>query len=142
MKETRKHTGKIIKQFKNALFEVYLTETNILGVEATQEMKYDKDDVKTILDNIIYLAKDKKYLVLVNAGPRLSITYDALKLLVRSDETHYAYAKAYVIHTLPQKLIAGFYLRFFRPKVPVRFFKDHREAEAWLLRNFRHLYKK
>lgn len=139
MKTNGKTAARVIKHFKNPIFEIYIKETNILGVEAKQEMLYDKEEVGHIISNIQYLAGDKKYLVLVNSGPLASISYEGLKALAHHSSFSYAYAKAYVIHTIAQRLMANFYVRYFKPSVPIKFFRNENDAEVWLLRNFRHL---
>jgi hypothetical protein len=139
MINTIKSNATITKQFKNSLFEIYLKKTNILSVAADQEMEYDTEEVSQIISNIKFISGGKKYLLLVKAGPLSTITFNALKLLAKPDAMSYAYAKAYVLKTLPQRLMANFFLRYFKPEIPVRFFKDQRDAELWLLKNFRHL---
>lgn len=134
-----KRTPKIVKQFKNQLFEVALKETNVLSVDLTKT-EYDKEEVEHITENIRYIARDHKYLLLINSDPESSITYEGLKVLARPGSLSYAIAKAYVITSLPQKLMANFYLHFFKPSIPVKFFKNKREAELWLLKTFRHVF--
>lgn len=142
MEETitlKKNKSRVIKEFKNPIFQIYLKETNILGVEATHDMEYDTEEVEQIVSNIKYLSGNKKYLLLVKTGSLATITFNALKVLARPDALSYAHAKAYVISTLPQRFMANFFLRYFKPTIPVKFFKDAVDAEVWLLKNFRHL---
>lgn len=130
---------KILKEFKNALFTIYLKDTGVLGIDVDSEMVYDKDEVTQIINNTKYIAGDKKYLILVKAGPLTATTFDALRLLADPDAFSYAYAKAYVITTISQRLMGNFFLHYFKPKIPIKFFKDPVLAEAWLLRKYRHL---
>ena len=41
-------------------------------------------------------------------------------------------ADAFIIHSLPQKIIANFYMRFYKPKLPTRFFNSEQKALEWL----------
>jgi hypothetical protein len=41
-------------------------------------------------------------------------------------------ADAFVIYSLPQKLVGNFYLKVNKPPVPTRFFKTPEEAIRWL----------
>jgi hypothetical protein len=134
-----KHQVRILKEFRNSLFGIYLKETNIVGVEVNQEMEYGIDEVSQVISNIKFLAGDKKYLILVKAGPQSTISFEAMRLLATPDAMGYAHAKAYVINTLSQRIMGNFFLRYFKPKVPIKFFKDTKNAEVWLLKNFRHL---
>ena len=141
MVQSMKRTAKPLKHLKNALFEISLKETNVLSVDITGEMEYDTEDVAQLISNIKFIAQSKKYLVLVDAGPLSTFTYNGIKLLAQPDSSSYAYAKAYIIHTIAQRLMLNVYQRFFKPSIPIKFFKDKREAELWLLKKFRHLYK-
>ena len=134
-----KKGAKVIRQFKNPLFEVSLKDTNILTVELSPS-QFDKEEVQQVLENVKYLAQNRKYLVLVNSGPVASITYEGLKVLAKHESFSYAFAKAYVIQTISQRIMANLYLRYFKPKIPIRFFKSKKDAELWLLKSFRHLY--
>ena len=130
---------KVLREFKNAVFTVYLKDTGVLGIEAESEMTYDAEDVKQIIDNTNYIAGDKKYLVLIKTGPLTSTTFEALKLLAEPDAIRYAHAKAYVVTTISQRLMANFFIHYFKPKIPIKFFKDAMLAEIWLLKTHRHL---
>ena len=140
METTRKKITGIVKEFRNPIFEVYIKTSRILGVKAEQDMEYDKEQVEQIISNVQFLAQGQKYLVLISAGPLTTITFQGLRALASHQSFAYAHAKAYVIHTLSQRIMANFYLRYFKPKVPVKFFKNEREAELWLLKSFRHIF--
>ena len=131
-----KKSVKMVKQYKNSLFSISIKETGVLRFEAIKEMDYDKTEVQYILDNINYISAGKKYLVLVIANEGRNITYEGLKLLGQSQAFSYSIAKAYVIKTLYQRLMANFYVRIFKPKIPVKFFIKELDAEVWLLRKF------
>ncbi|PBQ33703.1 hypothetical protein CNR22_18595 [Sphingobacteriaceae bacterium] len=130
---------KKLKEFKNAVFTVYLKDTGVLGIEAESDMTYDVDDVRQIIDNTKYIAGNQKYLILVKTGPMAVTTFAALKLLAEPDAAGYAHAKAYVISTISQRLMANFFMYYFKPAIPIKFFKDPRLAEVWLLKTYRHL---
>ena len=135
----KKHS-KIVKEFQHRDFNISLNENNILTVEATSEMEYEGQHVDLIIDTLREFTSDTKYLVLIVAGDHSAIGYEGLKSLAKAEAFKYAYAKAYVISTLSQRLMANFYMNFFRPEVPVKTFGKKQDAEAWLLKKFRHLY--
>ena len=41
-------------------------------------------------------------------------------------------ADAFVIHSLPQKILGNFYLKFIKPSIPSKFFSSEEKAIAWL----------
>ncbi len=44
----------------------------------------------------------------------------------------YTIAKAYVIRTMHQRVMANIFLLLFKPNKPVRFFRDAEKAKQWL----------
>jgi hypothetical protein len=141
MSDSPNKNSRIINHFKASFFEVFINEDRLLTVEALNEMEYGAKEVEEIVNNINILSGNLKYLVLIVAGEHSSITYDALKTLAKPEAMKYAFAKAYVIHSVPQRLMSHFYMHFFKPKIPIKFFKKRAEAEAWLMTNYGDLIK-
>ena len=104
---------KILKEFRNALFTIYLKDTGILGIDVRSEMTYDTDEVTQIINNTKHIAGENKYLILVTTGPFTATTFDALKRLAAPEALKYAHAKAYVITTITQRLMANFFIHYF-----------------------------
>jgi hypothetical protein len=128
----------VVKESRHPHFSIYLNGNSVLVVEAT-DMEYESHDVNLVVDTVNKFCGSLKHLVLIEAGDHSTIGFEGLKALARPEAFSYAHAKAYVIKTLPQRLMANFYLKFFPPEVPVKFFGKRSEAEAWLLKKFRHL---
>ena len=56
---------------------------------------------------------------------------EALEFLAKEANKH-GKADAFVIHSLPQKLLGNFYLKIQKPSIPTRFFSSETKAIAWL----------
>ena len=122
----------IIREFKNHLSHIKLRSDNVLQINTLKDIEYGLDEAKEIIKNILEITKNKKYYVLVVSGEYSNVTIESMKLLSSPIAMSYAIAKAYVINSLPQKLMANFYLKFLKPEKPVRFFKNKNDAEIWL----------
>jgi len=57
---------------------------------------------------------------------------EAVKLSCSEKGSIYKLVDAFVISSLPQKLIANFYIRVIKPVTPTRFFTKLEDAEKWL----------
>jgi hypothetical protein len=139
MAEPVKKRNIIVKESRHPYFSVYLNGNRVLVIEAAADMEYERHHVDLIIDTVREFAGSLKHLVLIEAGEHAAIGYEGLKSLAKPEAFSYAHAKAYVIKTLSQRLMANFYMKFFRPDIPVKFFRKRQEAEAWLLKKFRHL---
>ena len=97
-----------------------------------KDIEYGQDEAEEIIKNILQITQHKKYAILVVSGAYSNVTIESMKILSSPIAMSYAIAKAYVINSLSQKLMANFYLKFLKPDKPVRFFKNINDAEIWL----------
>lgn len=64
----------------------------------------------------------------VNASTNLEL----LNVVAKNEHNPYSKADAFVIHSLPQKILANFYTKMNNPERPTKFFKNKEEALNWL----------
>jgi hypothetical protein len=93
---------------------------------------FDVKTVEGLLTKLDTYTGDKKYLTLIHCAPSARTTLKALRTMGKPRAMRYAIAKAYVIQSLHQKIMANVYLFVFRPQVPVKFFRDDAKAKEWL----------
>ncbi len=110
----------------------YKIEGEILYVELLLEKEYDVDEAELLINFLINYTKGKRYKLLVNAGSAASISLEGLKLIKHERTLAYAYARAYVITSFHQVIMARFYLRINKPVIPTNYFKTIADAEKWL----------
>jgi len=92
---------------------------------------YDVPTVERILGKIEIYTKGKQFLTVINCESAKT-TFKALRKMGQPNAMQYAVAKAYVITTPHQKIMANIFLMLFKPKKPVRFFRDTESAKEWL----------
>jgi hypothetical protein len=109
-------------EFDNRVFEVTLHP----GL-------FDVTKVEHILKKIDEYTGEKSYLTLINCEPGAHTTLRTLSRMGKPDALRYSIAKAYVIQTLHQRIMANIFLLIFKRKKPVRFFTDREKARTWLL---------
>ena len=77
----------------------------------------------------------KKLPVLVITKDGVDTDLDVLKELARDDNQPYSLAVAYVLTSLPQKILSKLYIKIIKPIIPTKFFNDEQEAFKWLKDN-------
>lgn len=112
---------------------LFLREDGILEIILSNYLTYDVNHLSDILVAIKELSKGKKIPLLHIAGDQTSVTPEAREYMSAPESLMYSLAEAYVIHTLAQRILANFYLKISKPKVPTRFFNDEKKAAEWLL---------
>lgn len=125
--------AKILREFKGQHCSLALRSDGILQVGLTPDLTYDEQEAISVINDIYDFTENRKYLILVLSAKYSNITVEAMRVLATEKGMGYALAKAYVIDSLPQKIMANFYLRVFKSVEPVKFFKTKEEAEIWLL---------
>jgi hypothetical protein len=117
--------------FKNEFCEIKLRTDYVVEIHVYDRI-YDKLEVEEIVNTVSKFTQGKEYLILVIAAKNSRITFSAVKLLGTSRAMNYAVAKAYVIHSRHQKIMANIFSMFIKPNASIKFFTNKNEAEFWL----------
>ncbi len=123
---------KTIKEFSDRLCQIKLRSDYILQVNTTKDVEYGTSEAAQVIKNMLDFADNKQFYVLIVSGDYANVTYESIKLLSSPIAMSYSLAKAYVINSLPQKLMANFYLKTLKTNKPVKFFRNQTDAEQWL----------
>jgi hypothetical protein len=70
--------------------------------------------------------------VLVLCGDYTTTDVDFMNHLSKNVNVPYSAADAFVINSLPQRIIANFYVMIMRPERPTKFFNSKEEAVKWM----------
>ena len=123
---------KTIKEFSDRLCQIKLRSDYILQVNTTKDVEYGTSEAAQVIKNMLDFADNKQFYILIVSGDYANVTYESIKLLSSPIAMSYSLAKAYVINSLPQKLMANFYLKTLKTNKPVKFFRNQTDAEQWL----------
>ena len=122
---------KVVKQFIDQHSHIYLRSDNIAEVHLLPGL-YHGPKVKGVIEKIKTMSSSKHLLVLVITDKRSMSTLSGIKAVLSKPGTNYSAAKAYVLQTPVQFLLAHIGKRIFTPQIPIRFFKKREDAEVWL----------
>lgn len=75
---------------------------------------------------------DKKHPVLVDGDEFINITTEARKLIRKLEHIIPVNARALVIKSLSQRILANFYIHFHKPIVPTKIFNNYEDAFQYL----------
>lgn len=109
----------------------------IVEIRCADDFTYD---LAHIIENHSYLkqlASTEKVLVLNFVEKFTSVTDEARNYVSEGPHKDFIAAEAFLIHSLPQRLLANFFMRISKPIVPAAFFAYHDKASAekWLLKH-------
>lgn len=129
----------IINEYVSAVLEyriskVALRADGILHISIKPEEEFTLDDYKELMDAALKIGNGRKFLNLISVGQDTIPDHETRNMSTSQKGSIYKIADAFVIHSLPQKLIGNFYMNFHKPVVPTRFFTKEEEAIEWLMK--------
>lgn len=129
----------LVKEYISEVLEyriskVALRADGILHISIKAEEEFTVDDYKDLMDAALKIGHGHKFLNLISVGQDTIPDHETRKMSTSQEGSIYKIADAFVIHSLPQKLIGNFYMNFYKPFVPTRFFTKEEEAIDWLLK--------
>ena len=130
--EMEQETVRILKEFNGEFCLIKLRSDAILQVNTIANVEYGPNEAAIVIQNILAIADNKEQYILVVSGEYANVTVESMKLLSSPIAMSYAIAKAYVINSISQRIMANFYLNVIKPEKPVQFFQNQSEAEFWL----------
>lgn len=102
--------------------EVDVKENSDIGVRECEELTL-------VYENLL---GENKCPLLHIVGDYVSMDKEAREYASSDIGLKFSKAEAFVIKSLPHKILANFYMKIQKPSVPTKFFKSKPEAEEWL----------
>ncbi len=93
---------------------------------------FGEAEVTEIINRVDELSHGKKSLMLIVFSPGSRITVKGMKVLSSERALNYAKAKAYVLRSIHQRVMAFIYTLLNGKNKPVAFFGNRDKANAWL----------
>ncbi len=78
------------------------------------------------------VGRDKKYPLLIDSDVFINVTPEARKLVRKLESIVPISARAMVITSLGQRILASFYIKINKPIVPTKIFNNYADGIAWL----------
>lgn len=111
---------------------VSLLDDGILHIHFKPGAEILFSDAVLIVEAMEKVGKGKKYPVLIDAGEFVSVDQEVRLFSASEDSNMFTIADAIAYYSFGQKLIADFYIKNNKPKVPTRAFATKKEATDWL----------
>ena len=100
--------------------------------EVTKDIEMDVPHVIENQKAAMTLTDGKKFISLILLIPDLSITFEAQKQSIKKENYKNTIAQAIVIHSLAQRILGNFMIKFLKFPCPCVLFSTKEKAIAWL----------
>lgn len=121
-----------LKQIELPHSKISMRDDGIVVIEFGDTVDLDVKEAKELLRATEEITGGAKALILNIAGKQTTATSAARDFAASAEAVEFTIAEAYVVNTLPQKIIANFYINFHKPLVPTKIFNNTEAAIIWL----------
>lgn len=113
---------------------IYKRSDGIIEIRCANDFTYDVEHIQENHQFLEELAAGEKLLVLNISEKYTSITSEARDYISKGYHCGFIKAEAFLIHSLAQRILANFFVKITKPKVPATYYdyKDKEKAEIWL----------
>jgi hypothetical protein len=111
---------------------VTLRPDGIIHTHFFHQMEIDVNHVKEINQVCGELTQGRRVPMMIDGDTLTVPSEEARRFVADKDSNPYSLAEAFIVKSLPQKLIANFFMRFNKPGRPTRMFMKQEEAITWL----------
>ena len=114
--------------------EVFLRADGIVEIHVHENADIGEKECKDIMKAYEQILEPKRYPLLHMVGNYVTMDKEAREFSSSEEGLRFSKAEAFVINSLPHKILANFYMKVNKPSVPTKFFGTKQEAVAWLLK--------
>lgn len=109
-------------------------DDGIIELHCADDFTYDVEQIKENQAVLKEMGHGQKVVVLNFTGHFTSITNAGRTHIAEGSHKDFIAAEAFLIHSLPQRLLANFYIKINKPVVPTAYFSynEREKAEEWL----------
>jgi hypothetical protein len=114
--------------------KISLDKNRILLIKFKNDADVGIEKAKEIMSFSSVMVGEKQFYVLVDAKDVfVSVDHKSRKYMAEHEINKYNIAQAMVVNNMPVRIIANFYLNFYKHAYPMKVFTDTIEARKWLL---------
>lgn len=105
---------------------------DILNIRLKDDAMVGRSDMQEYLEAIKTEFGGRSFKNLVEFGSYSNVTPEAREFAGSVESNAYTLADAFVLHSLSQRILGNFYMKFDKPAKPTQIFSDREEALVWL----------
>lgn len=122
---------KIINKIDLGFATVSKREDGIINTHVLIDDSINLEQAKLIFDAYMKLGKGEQTPHLFTVSKFVIMDKEVMEFFI-STANKYGKADAFVLHSLPQKIVGNFYLQFYKPPIPTKLFTSEKKAITWL----------
>lgn len=122
----------VMKSVRCDISLVQQIEDDVLFIDILPNCDFVLKDFHQLMNAAREIGDGKRFYNLINVGEYTTPDHESRTASTSIEGSIYKKADAFIIHSIPQKFIANFYMNFHKPTVPTRFFNTMDGAKEWI----------
>lgn len=110
---------------------ITLRDDGIIELQTHDDHVYEISDVLENVDAFGKLSNFQGAPVIVIGGSFTSTSSEARKFMATAESLKYSKCEAFILNSLPQRILINFYIKIDKPLIPTKVFKTKEDAIAW-----------
>lgn len=120
-----------MKSIKSSLAQ-FEYKDDILYVKPFEGVFLDKLEMESLLLSAIELVEGKKYYAVIDTSNNIDSSKDARDYYANNELNKYRYADAFIVSSLPLRMVINFFIRVNKPSIPTKMFTTKESAFLWI----------
>jgi len=134
MVATQLKKASVVRVIETPVCEVILDDNGIAITQYKHDILVTLEEMKMVELALSEITEGKPFKNLLDGrGGYTPFDSDARRYAASSPITKKIIASAFVVNTLPSRLLVNFYLKFNKPKYRIKVFSDYEVAYNWLI---------
>jgi len=121
-----------MKKTLDTAFAFLSFEDEILTVKMKEGVNIGKAEMESLLIKAVELTVPNKYFAIIDTTVPYDSTPDARDFYAESDYSKYRFADAFIVNSLPMRLLVNFFIAFNKPTIPSKMFNNEESALNWI----------
>ena len=107
-------------------------ENDVLFVKMKEGVNLGQVEMEELLKQAVEFTAPNKYFAVIDTTAPYDSTVEARNFYAESDYCKYRYADAFIVNSLPMRLLVNFFISFNKPKIPSKMFNNQESALIWV----------
>lgn len=107
-------------------------EDDVLFVKMKEGVNLGQTEMEELLKQAVEFTAPNKYFAIVDTSASYDSTPESRSFYAESDYSKHRYADAFIVNSLPMRLLVNFFITFNKPKIPSKMFNNEESAYEWI----------
>lgn len=121
-----------MKKTLDTPFALLSFEDDVLYVKMKEGVNLGQVEMEELLKQAVAFTAPNKYFAIVDTTATYDSTPESRSFYAESDYSKYRYADAFIVNSLPMRLLVNFFITFNKPKIPSKMFNNEENAYEWI----------